>query len=131
MITGMMPIIHRRWVMAQMTNTPQYPLSSKIRDAYPNCHPRTLWYLGEVAYCLEKYFAFSANHAELIVVNSPYFQDLVGGEYEKLLWHDMPLELAYKEALLHRPDTVLVNYNEINDYVTNRFFNPPPEAKIS
>lgn len=93
---------------------------------YPNCHPRTLWYLREIAYCLETYFGYSTEAAAEEVVTSARLLGLAGGSSERVLWHLLPLDWAHKVAKDRDPSVPFVSEDVARQYQATRFLVTPP-----
>ena len=101
-----------------------------IESTYAGCHPRTIWYLNEISYCLVKYYGFTQAEALDSVLNSRRLRWVMGSEEEAFLWHDTPLRLAYEEAQDRNPHIEPVGEDARREYREGRFSNPPPEAVL-
>ncbi len=97
-----------------------------LAAAYPECHPRTLWYLREVAYCLETYFGYTGEAAAEEVAGSPRLHGIVEGGSERVLWHMLPLDWAHKVARERDPGVRFVSEEVARAYQATRFRNTPP-----
>ena len=107
-------------------------MADTIDTQYHQCHPRTRWYLHEIAYCLERYFGYTREAAEHTTLSAPQFTNLArcAIEDEQLFWHHLPLAWAYKAAVQADSATQDVSPTEELEYQKNRYFRPPPEAQI-
>ena len=102
----------------------------RIEEAYASCHPRTIWYMKEIAHCLVAYYGLSPEEAIDHVVRSPELRKEIGSNDEPLLWHDLPIDLAYHSAVSSRPNIQRVSNDIARAYQLGRFDNPPPEAIV-
>lgn len=93
---------------------------------YKGCQGRTMWYLQEIQYCLEAYFGYTAEAANEEVVTSPRLRGLVDSGSERLMWHLLPLELAYKVARDRNPAASQVSEDVAAQYQATRYRNTPP-----
>ena len=103
-----------------------------VETQYRNCHPRTRWYLHEIAYCLERYFGYSHEAAQRATLTAPEYVTLVGCaiDDEQLFWHHLPLVWAYKTAVKANPDIGDVSPAVELEYQESRYFRPPPDAEL-
>ena len=99
-----------------------------LSSAYPNSHTRTLWYLQEIAYCLEAHFGYTSGSAVDEVVNSTRLQGLAGGESEKILWRLLPIDWAHKVARDRDPSAPILSEDTIRNYQATRFRTTAPRS---
>ncbi len=100
----------------------------ELKVAYAGCHARTLWYLEEIQYCLEAYFGYTAEAANHEVVTSQRLRDLVASGNERLMWHLLPTELAFKVAKDRNPGMRQISEETAAEYQAKRYRNVPPRA---
>lgn len=102
---------------------------SDLSSAYPNCHTRTLWYLQEIAYCLEAHFGYTTETAIAEVLNSTRLRGIAGGESERILWRLLPIDWAHKVAHDRDPNAPILSEDVVRHYQATRFRTTAPRAQ--
>jgi hypothetical protein len=80
-----------------------------------------MWYLKEIAYCLEAYFGYTADSAAEEIVISARLRGIAGGESEKILWRLLPIDWAHKVARDRDPNAPILDEDVVRKYQATRF----------